>query len=187
MARTAVHVSRTKGTEKIRRDKENKAAKSKALDTKSKERKKRRMKWPQRARNEILKLCRKTGPMFPRATMLRIIADSARDATTMLGVPSDFRFRGTAIEALREAAETFLNDKLVVADKWANHAKRVTLFAGPDGDLRRALEADPTFDMHRFDEVMDDFKHQRRAAKKEAKQAAADEASVAEPTVVVGH
>ena len=83
-----------------------------------------------------------------------------------------------------------MHAKLTEADKWADHAKRVTLFAGKKGDLRRALEADPTFDVHRFDEVLQEFKDERRALKKEAKmkkRAEQEKASMAEPTVVVGN
>ena len=163
---------------------------SKAAEAGKTPRKNRKMKWRQRARNEIFRLSRNTDPIFPRATMARIIGQSAREATQILGVPSDFRFKKSAIEALREAGEAFLHEKLTEADKWADHAKRVTLFAGKKGDLRRALEADPTFDMHRFDEVLQDFKDERKALKKEAKmkkRAEEENASMAEPTVVVGH
>ena len=155
---------------------------AKAADT---EKKKRRMKWKQKARNDILKLTRNTGPIFPRATMARLIAESARKATAVLGVPSDFKFKSEAIEALREAGESFLHDKLAEADKWCDHAGRVTLFAGKKGDLQSALRADPKFDMHRFDEVMHELKDRRRAIRKAEKKAAV-EASAAQPTVVVG-
>lgn len=150
------------------------------------EKKKRRMKWRQKARNEIWKLCRKTEPIFPRATMARLIAESARKAATELGIPSNFRFKAGAIEALREGGESFLHDKLAEADKWCDHAGRVTLFAGKKGDLQSALRADPKFDMHRFGEVMQDFKDQARAIRKAEKKAAVEASSQADPTVVIG-
>jgi len=178
-------MARTKVQEVKRMEKESKAAEAGKTPRKS-----RKMKWRQRARNEIFRLTRNTDPIFPRATMARIIGQAAREATQVLGVPSDFRFKKAAIEALREAGEAFLHAKLTEADKWADHAKRVTLFAGKKGDLRRALEADPTFDVHRFDEVLQEFKDERRALKKEAKmkkRAEQEKAPMAEPTVVVGN
>lgn len=135
------------------------------------QKKKRRMGWKQKARHQIMKLSQKTKPLLPRATYARLVGEAARTATEELGVTSDVRFKRDAIEALREAGEAYLHDILEEADRWSDHAGRVTLFPK---DLRQALRAEKTFDVPRFNCVMEDFAMRRIAARKAAKKAAAE-------------
>lgn len=65
----------------------------------------------------------KTGEMLvPKACFERLVREIGQDYKT------DLRFQGTALDALHEAAETYLVEILRIGGRLAIHSGRVTLF-----------------------------------------------------------
>eukprot|EP00282_Hemiselmis_andersenii_P025334 CAMPEP_0172004284 /NCGR_PEP_ID=MMETSP1041-20130122/4384_1 /TAXON_ID=464988 /ORGANISM="Hemiselmis andersenii, Strain CCMP439" /LENGTH=164 /DNA_ID=CAMNT_0012658107 /DNA_START=611 /DNA_END=1105 /DNA_ORIENTATION=- len=73
------------------------------------------------AKREIAKLARSTDNIFPKAPFERLVRELAAD------VRQDTRFAADGMEAVHEAAEQFVTDRIIKADLARRHAGRKTL------------------------------------------------------------
>jgi len=76
-----------------------------------------------KALREIAKLQKSTNLLIPRAPFLRVVREIIYEVAS-----ENFRVTTMAVEALREAAESYLTGTFEDAYLLAIHAKRVTLF-----------------------------------------------------------
>ena len=82
---------------------------------------KRRWRSGVKAEREIRKLSKTTDTVFPGAPFERLVREIAQE------VKSDVRFACDCMDAIHEAAEQFVTDRIVKADLARRHAGRKTL------------------------------------------------------------
>lgn len=93
-------------------------------DEPARRKKKRRLRAGTRALMEIKKYQKSVDTQIPKASMERLIREILQDFTA---AGQALRLKKSAVEALHEGAEVFLTEIAEMAQKYAVHAKRVTI------------------------------------------------------------
>lgn len=97
---------------------------------------KRRTKWKTSCRRMTKKVQSSLTPQIPRASFQRLVREIFHEVVADNGMGSVSRMQRSALDALHVSAEEFVTELSASADKYANHAKRVTLVSA---DLQAAV------------------------------------------------